>query len=152
MHLATFRSTGSGGLTKEFCNSAPAPERFQRSTSGTVHKIFEEAIKIAPGVSAITHDGAIFQDGSSGKYDAIIFATGYRPNYQCFLETNEIKPLKGKLNKENSSIYFVGFRISITGLLRDISKEAIAVADSISSQHNAAPAFGQTPGSANVAH
>lgn len=119
---------------------------------GTVHKIFEEAIKIAPGVSAITHDGAIFQDGSSGKYDAIIFATGYRPNYQCFLETNEIKPLKGKLNKENSSIYFVGFRISITGLLRDISKEAIAVADSISSQHNAAPAFGQTPGSANVAH
>jgi cation diffusion facilitator CzcD-associated flavoprotein CzcO len=119
---------------------------------GTVRKIFEHAIKIAPDVSTITQDGAIFQDGSNSKYDAIIFATGYRPNYQCFLEANEIKPLKGMPDKENSSIYFVGFRISIAGLLRDISKEAVAVADRISSQYNAAPALGQTSASTHVAH
>jgi cation diffusion facilitator CzcD-associated flavoprotein CzcO len=108
---------------------------------GTVREIFEHAIRIAPDVSAITQDGAIFQDGSSSKYEAIIFATGYRPNYRRFLGANEIKPSKGLSNQENSSIYFVGFRISITGLLRDISKEAVAVADRISGQYKASPAL-----------
>jgi cation diffusion facilitator CzcD-associated flavoprotein CzcO len=109
---------------------------------GTVGAIFEHAIKIAPGVSAMTQDGAIFQDGSRSKYDAIIFATGYRPNYQSFLGIDEIKPSKELGNQENSSIYFVGFRISITGLLRDIAKEAIAVADRISRQDTAVSALG----------
>ena len=119
---------------------------------GTVRKISEQAIKIAPDVSAITQDGAIFQDGSSSKYDAIIFATGYRPNYSRFLGTNEIKPSDDLSNQENASIYFVGFRISITGLLRDISKEALAVAARISSQLAAVRPLGQTPGSPHVVH
>jgi cation diffusion facilitator CzcD-associated flavoprotein CzcO len=102
---------------------------------GTVREIFARAIKIAPGVSAMTQDGATFQDGSSGTYDAIIFATGYRPSYQRFLGTGDINP-----SQENASIYFVGFRISITGLLRDIAKDAVAVADGISRTHSAARA------------
>lgn len=99
---------------------------------GTVGKIFDQAIRIAPGVSAITQDGAIFQDGSGGKYDSIILATGYRPNYQRFLGANEIKPSTGFSSQEDSSIYFVGFHVSITGMLRNIAKEAVAAADRIS--------------------
>jgi cation diffusion facilitator CzcD-associated flavoprotein CzcO len=119
---------------------------------GTVREIFAHAIKIAPDVSAIRQDGASFRDGSSTQYDAIILATGYRPNYQGFLGTNAITPSPGLSNQANTSIHFVGFRISITGLLRDIGKEAVAVADFISSRHSAAPARGRMRSSSYVAH
>jgi hypothetical protein len=98
---------------------------------GTLRKISAGAIKIAPGISAITPDGAIFQDGSRGQYDAIILATGYRPNYRDFLETEAAQPPDALSIDGSSSIYFVGFRNVITGLLRQISKEAVAVADDI---------------------
>jgi NADPH-dependent 2,4-dienoyl-CoA reductase/sulfur reductase-like enzyme len=108
---------------------------------GTVRKISAGAIKIAPGISAITPDGAIFRDGASGKYDAIVFATGYRPGYRNFLETEATQPPDDLSTDESSSIYFVGFRNVITGLLRQISKEAVAVADDIVRRHNGAAAF-----------
>lgn len=135
------------GILQQCANSGRVPV----IDVGTVRKIFEHAIKIAPNVSAITHDGAVFQDGSAGKYEAIIFATGYRPNYQSFLQTSDIRAFDGVSNNDKS-IYFVGFRISITGLLRDIAKEAAVVADHISSRYKAAPRFGQTKSSAPVAH
>ena len=46
---------------------------------GTVGKISEGAIKVVPGLSELTADGAVFVGGGSGTFDAIIFATGYRP-------------------------------------------------------------------------
>jgi hypothetical protein len=65
----------------------------------------------------------IFPDGSRGAYDAIIFATGYRPNYRNFLAASE--------SNNADSIYFIGFRNAITGLLRQISIEAAAAAADI---------------------
>jgi hypothetical protein len=108
---------------------------------GTLRKISAGAIKIAPGISAITPDGAIFQDGSRGQYDAIILATGYRPNYRDFLETEAAQPPDALSIDGSSSIYFVGFRNVITGLLRQISKEAVAVADDIARRRKAAGIF-----------
>lgn len=81
------------------------------------------AIKVAPGLSTLTADGATFKDGSRGTYDAIILATGYRPNYRNFLA-------EGEANNADS-IYFIGFRNAITGLLRQISIEAMAAAEDI---------------------
>jgi hypothetical protein len=90
---------------------------------GTMRKIVEGAIKVAPGLSTVTADGAIFRDGSRGNYDAIILATGYRPNYRNFLAEAE--------SNNADSIYFIGFRNVLTGLLRQISIEAMAAADDI---------------------
>ena len=118
---------------------------------GTVRKIFGQAIRIALDVSAITEDGAIFHDGSSGKYDCIILATGYRPNYRRFLEPSEIEPSTGFSNQKDTSLCFVGFHISITGLLRDIAKEAVAVADRISNRNIAALMPGRPPDAPHVA-
>lgn len=42
---------------------------------GTIRKISDGAIEIAPGIAAATEDGVVFNGGSQGKFDAIIFAT-----------------------------------------------------------------------------
>ncbi len=101
---------------------------------GTARKIAEGAIRIEPGISAITEDGAIFDGGNEGKFEAIIFATGYRPNYRSFLEVDDIRtPDDPTPNGQNadSTLYFVGFKNSVSGLLRQISREAVQVADDI---------------------
>jgi cation diffusion facilitator CzcD-associated flavoprotein CzcO len=101
---------------------------------GTVRKISQGAIRIEPGISAFTEDGAIFCGGGEGKFDAIILATGYCPNYRSFLQADDIKsPADRPPARQNmdSTIYFVGFKNSVSGLLRQISKEAVQVAHHI---------------------
>jgi cation diffusion facilitator CzcD-associated flavoprotein CzcO len=103
---------------------------------GTVKKISEGKIKVMPGISAITADAVIFEGGPERQFDAIIFATGYRPSYQSFLEAQDIN-LNGDMPSNNSAgIYFVGFHSPVTGLLREISKEAVQVAADIVRQRN----------------
>jgi cation diffusion facilitator CzcD-associated flavoprotein CzcO len=106
---------------------------------GTVRRISEGAIRIEPGISAMTEDGAIFCGGGEGKFDAIILATGYRPNYRGFLQADDIKgPADQPPARQNmdSTIYFVGFKNSVSGLLRQISKEAVQVAHDIVNRRN----------------
>lgn len=98
---------------------------------GTVRKIAEGAIKVAPGLSVVTENGAIFTGGGRGEFDAIIFATGYHANYRSFIAAD---PANG-----GPGLYFVGYRNSVTGLLRQISIEATAAADDIA-RRRAAPA------------
>lgn len=102
---------------------------------GTVKKIQERAIKVAPGIAEITADGAVFTDGSKARFDAIIFATGYRTNYSSFLggyeEDGSIGDQAVNDKSRASGIYFVGLRNSASGLLRDIAREAAMVADDI---------------------
>jgi cation diffusion facilitator CzcD-associated flavoprotein CzcO len=106
---------------------------------GTVRKISEGAIRMEPGISAIIEDGAIFCGGGEGKFDAIILATGYRPNYRSFLQADDIKnPTDYPPARQNtdSTIYFVGFKNSVSGLLRQISREAVQVAHDIVERRN----------------
>ena len=102
---------------------------------GTVRKIRDGAIKIVPAVAAVGEDGARFADASSGKFDAIIFATGYRANYPDFLPRDvEAAPGGGKRPDaagRSSGLYFVGYRNAVTGLLREIANEAQAAAADI---------------------
>ena len=106
---------------------------------GTVRKISDGAIRIQPGISAITEDGVIFHGGGEGKFDAIVFATGYRPNYRSFLQAEDIKTPADHApvgQNPDSTIYFVGFRNSVAGLLRQISREAVQVTHNIVRQRN----------------
>jgi cation diffusion facilitator CzcD-associated flavoprotein CzcO len=101
---------------------------------GTVQKISEGTIKVEPGLSAITGDGASFSGGHSRKFDAVIFATGYRPNYRSFLRDGDVSNPDDRTSAQqssNSTIYFVGFNNSAAGLLRQISREAVEVAGDI---------------------
>lgn len=96
---------------------------------GTVDKILEGTIKIAPAVSEFVEDGAVFCDGTRRHFDAVILATGYRSNYANFLRVREADA-PGEQARD-AGLYFIGFRNRVTGLLNEIGKEAIAAADDI---------------------
>jgi hypothetical protein len=98
---------------------------------GTAKRIQEGKIKVRPGVSAITADSVIFDDGEKSRFDAIILATGYRPSYQDFLGANEVRDGGALPVNVPPTMFFAGFRNPVTGLLHDISKEAKKVARDI---------------------
>jgi cation diffusion facilitator CzcD-associated flavoprotein CzcO len=91
---------------------------------GTLRSIAAGAIRLAPAVASIGERGAVFCDGGSTRYDTIVYATGYRPNYHEFLR--EHTPTGASTSSE-SGIYFIGFHNVATGLLREIGLEAVAV-------------------------
>ncbi|RUZ37673.1 NAD(P)/FAD-dependent oxidoreductase, partial [Mesorhizobium sp. M7A.F.Ca.US.003.02.1.1] len=104
---------------------------------GTVSKIREGAIKIVPDIAEITEQGARFADGRHGEFDAIIFATGFRPGYAKLLEPG-VQPERSGVNARASELglYLIGFHSPVTGLLREISIEAEQIADDISLRRN----------------
>ncbi|MGX9145691.1 flavin-containing monooxygenase [Mesorhizobium sp. 128a] len=99
---------------------------------GTVDAITKGAIKIAPDVAHFTERGAEFADGRQQNFDAVILATGYRPGYEKFLPA-ELRPERSGVNARSSELglYLVGFYNPVTGLLREIGREAKAVAADI---------------------
>jgi cation diffusion facilitator CzcD-associated flavoprotein CzcO len=105
---------------------------------GTMRKIAEGAIEIVPGIFSATEDGVVFKDGSKGKFDTIVFATGFRPNYPSFLETETIElPNHSRPDgdRATSTIHFVGFKSPVSGLLREISKDAVRIAANVVRRH-----------------
>jgi hypothetical protein len=95
---------------------------------GTIRKIAGGAIKVASGVSAVRRRNVSFTDGATGQFDAIILATGYEPNYSHFLAHERAT------SASQSGLHFVGFNNPVTGLLREISREAMQFAAKVSSR------------------
>jgi indole-3-pyruvate monooxygenase len=98
---------------------------------GTAKRIQEGKIKVRPGISEITTDGVIFSGGERGRFDTIILATGYRPSYPDFVQASEIRRGDAEPVSVIPTLFFVGFRNPVTGLLHEISKEAKKVAGDI---------------------
>ncbi len=112
---------------------------------GTVAKIAAGGIKIAPGIKQITTDGAVFNDGKQTTFDAIVFATGYHPNYRSYLEADvaappTAAPMTTSIRNDAAGLFFVGYRNAVTGLLHEIGKEAVQVAASISRRRHSSRA------------
>ncbi|MDX8526429.1 NAD(P)/FAD-dependent oxidoreductase [Mesorhizobium sp. MSK_1335] len=99
---------------------------------GTVAAIKAGRIGIAPDIASFTAGGVKFTDGAEKNFDAVIFATGYRPGYDGFLPA-ELRPDKSGVNSRarELGVYLVGFYNPVTGLLREIGLEAQAVAKDI---------------------
>ncbi|MDX8433513.1 MULTISPECIES: NAD(P)/FAD-dependent oxidoreductase [Mesorhizobium] len=99
---------------------------------GTVAAIKAGRIKVAPDIKRFGERGATFVDGRQEEFDAVILATGYRPSYGNFLPA-ELRPQKSGVNARASELglYLVGFHNPVTGLLREIGLEAMAVAADI---------------------
>jgi len=99
---------------------------------GTLRLVREGRIAVLGGVRALGHGGDVtFDDGSVRRFDAIVLATGYRPGLEKFLEPG-LCAMSGTPGQDG--LYFCGFRISPTGMLRGIGVEARWIANDIVSK------------------
>jgi cation diffusion facilitator CzcD-associated flavoprotein CzcO len=100
---------------------------------GTIQAIRAGHIQVLGGVRAMSAHSVIFDDGSSAPFDAVIAATGFRPQLDRFLDTGD-DPLRAQPSLARDAamgekgLYFCGFSVSPTGMLRQIGIEAQRIA------------------------
>jgi cation diffusion facilitator CzcD-associated flavoprotein CzcO len=87
------------------------------------------SIAIRPGIQSFKPDAVVFADGREEFYDAVIFATGYRPAlaYLDGLQTLDEggQPARdGVRSTDQPGLYFVGMQYDIRGTLFNIATEA----------------------------
>jgi hypothetical protein len=99
----------------------PAPAEFSPYTTKRVPLIdvgFVEALKrgritIRPAVECLTPTGAIFADGSSAAYDAIIAATGFSTGLESLIDASD---------RTQPGVYFIGYFQSLRGHLFEANR------------------------------
>ena len=108
---------------------------------GTVKLIKEGQVKVYEGVKEFTSDGVLFSSGKKERFDAIILATGYRPRVNAFLIDESLgiydengTPLSSGCETEIPGLYFCGYYVSPTGMLREIALEAQRISASIATR------------------
>jgi cation diffusion facilitator CzcD-associated flavoprotein CzcO len=101
---------------------------------GTVAKIRAGAIKVRGAIDGVTPDGVVFSRTGPERFDAIVLATGFRPDLRALLpEAQGVldaqgKPIvSGKATAE-PGLFFCGAIASPTGQLREIGIEARQIA------------------------
>lgn len=106
---------------------------------GTIALIRSGKLKLVPGVERFTANGVAFNDGRTEAFDAIILATGYRPAIAEFLldaidvlDDDGVPRVSGESAVDG--LYFCGFRITRTGMLREIGIEAERIAGALARQ------------------
>ncbi|MGE6784872.1 flavin-containing monooxygenase [Ensifer adhaerens] len=99
---------------------------------GTVAAIRSGSIRVAPAIQRFTERGAIFVSGGQTEFDSVILATGYRPGLEKFLPAH-LRPGESGVTRQSAELglYLVGFHNPVTGLLREIGREAAAVTANI---------------------
>jgi cation diffusion facilitator CzcD-associated flavoprotein CzcO len=102
---------------------------------GTLDKIRDGSIKVCGGINRLSPDGVVFADGESRKFDAIILATGFRPDLRRLIPDLEGvfdrhgMPLVTGQATSAPGLYFCGQITSPTGQLREIGLEAPRIAE-----------------------
>ena len=103
---------------------------------GTIKLIKQGHVTIYQGVEGFTENGVNFTDGKEAKFDAVILATGYRPRVNSFLNEANVydedgTPLSTGCEASAPGLYFCGYYISPTGMLREIAIEAKKISTEI---------------------
>jgi cation diffusion facilitator CzcD-associated flavoprotein CzcO len=103
---------------------------------GTLARIRDGAIRIRGGIDRFSSDGVVFGNGRSETFDAVILATGYRPDLRRLLPDvdgvfdQHGMPLVTGAATHAPGLYFCGQIASPTGQLREIAMEAQRIAQS----------------------
>lgn len=120
---------------------------------GAMKLIKEGDIAVYGGIERFDGNEVTFEDGHKQRFDAAILATGYRPQVEAFLE-NGGKALDAEGTPLSSGrealpgLFFCGFHVSPTGVLREIAIEARRIAGVIGSRVDRATP-GNTPSNQN---
>jgi cation diffusion facilitator CzcD-associated flavoprotein CzcO len=106
---------------------------------GTLAKIRDGSIAIRGGIERFTTDGVVFAGAGVEKFDAVVLATGFRPDLRRLVcGVDEVFDEHGmpRVTGQASSaqgLYFCGQITSPTGQLREIGIEAERIARSAKS-------------------
>lgn len=111
---------------------------------GTVKLIKSGDIRIFGGIEQFEGEEVVFKDGKRQRFDAVILGTGYRPKVNQFLlDAGTVldphgAPLSSGVETDLPGLYFCGFYVSPTGMLREIGIEARKISQAIAgkSQHS----------------
>ena len=101
---------------------------------GTVKLIKLSELPVYPGIERFTSGGVVFVDGRERAFDAVVLATGYRPDVgELILQADETVapggvPVASGRELGLPGLYACGFYISRTGMLREIGIEARRIA------------------------
>jgi cation diffusion facilitator CzcD-associated flavoprotein CzcO len=108
---------------------------------GTITLIKRGYIKVYAGIERFTSDGVVFVDGEQKKFDSVILATGYRAHVDSFLKDASLvtdadgNPLSSGQETSVPGLYFCGFYVAPTGMLREIAIEAKRISRDIKRNH-----------------
>ena len=101
---------------------------------GTVKLVRSGQIKVLGNIRSLNETAVTFEDGHSQSFDALVLATGFRPGI-AFLHAADVPGRIGPGRERiggNDGLYFCGFFVSPTGMLRSIGMEARWIAETIS--------------------
>jgi indole-3-pyruvate monooxygenase len=104
---------------------------------GTIQLIKDGQVKVHAGIERFTGDSVLFTDGKQGKFDAVILATGYLPRVDAFLQgvpdvcDDRGTPRFSGPEAPVPGLYFCGFHVAPTGMLREIAREARQISAAI---------------------
>lgn len=94
---------------------------------GTVREIRRGRISVLPDVSGVSGALVRFADDGARSFDAIVLATGYTPRLPTGVaEPPDDDPIGGR-----SGLYYCGFHVSPTGMLREAGIEARRIVSDI---------------------
>ena len=103
---------------------------------GTINLIKQGHIAVFSGVEEFTENSVKFTDGKEAQFDAVILATGYRPRVNAFLNETKVcdengAPVSSGREASVPGLYFCGYYVSPTGMLREIAIEAKQISAAI---------------------
>ena len=108
---------------------------------GTMKLIRARHVTIYPGVEEVSGNRIKFKGGKEAEFDALILATGYRPQVSDFLPgapsavDQDGAPTSTGKESQIPGLYFCGYYVSPTGMLREIAKEAKQISRAIAAKH-----------------
>lgn len=100
---------------------------------GTLARMRAGDIAVRKGVESFHGDEVHFADGTRERFDAVVLATGFTtglrallPDHTSVLDADE-RPLECGRETKVAGLYFCGYDVSATGMLRQIGIEALAI-------------------------
>lgn len=105
---------------------------------GTIDLMLSRDLTLHRGVERFDGGEVVFADGSRDRFDAVVLATGYKARVDQFLDApdgvldGDGRPrVSGKPIPGVPGLFFSGFYLAPTGMLREIGLEAPAIAEAV---------------------
>lgn len=105
---------------------------------GTIGLIRAGHVAVRPGIQQFMSNSVVFTDGRDEDFDAVVLATGYRTGLRDWLDVTEgvlnaegVPCSSGQPVEAEPGLYFCGYHVSATGMLREIALEAERIATSL---------------------